>query len=179
MKFERLRACHINMLENMAFVVGGVLVGIMAKLPANFMHQMSLVILGSRIVYIISYASVTRSKWAPLRTVWFLISNLAVLAMYWKAGLVSLTVSFNSSSQTSALLRMTHLSEPSSRATGLMSQTHDERPSLALPSKAPVAVSWRCAKRSVPSLLVLSDPNQRRTATMIEPCWKTFCLCSL
>lgn len=88
LKFERLRACHNNMLENMSFLVGGILAGIMAQLPADFMHQMSLVILVSRAIYLISYTSVTSSRWAPLRTVWFLTSNLAVMAIYWKAGMI-------------------------------------------------------------------------------------------
>lgn len=98
------------MLENMAFLVGGVLAGIMAKLPADFMNRMSLVILGSRVIYIVSYVNVTRQKWAPLRTVWYMASNLAVLAMYWKAGMVGLVVSFKSNWNTSAFPRALALS---------------------------------------------------------------------
>ena len=71
-KFERCRAAHDNMMENMAFVVGGILSGVIAKLDADWMNQMCAVYLVSRILYTVSYVQISSFKWSPLRTVWFL-----------------------------------------------------------------------------------------------------------
>ena len=75
------------MLEGMAFLVGGVLAGIITKLPATFMHMMSVTILLSRVLYVLSYVYVSSSRWY-LRTVWYEVCVLAILAMYWRAGVV-------------------------------------------------------------------------------------------
>ena len=71
-KYERCRAAHDNMLENMAFVVGGILSGVVARLDANLMNTLCAVYLSSRVVYAISYINITSHKWATLRTLWYL-----------------------------------------------------------------------------------------------------------
>ena len=87
-KFERCRAAHDNMLENMAFVVGGILAGVICKLEAGWMNTMCGVCLASRVLYLLSYMSISSQKLSPLRTVWYLVSSIAIMAMYWKAGWV-------------------------------------------------------------------------------------------
>lgn len=87
-KFERCRAAHDNMLENMAFVVGGILAGVTCKLDTQWMNSMCAVILGSRILYLASYMQISSQQLSPLRTVWYLVASIAVLLMYWKAGWV-------------------------------------------------------------------------------------------
>ena len=74
------------MLENMAFVVGGILAGVMCKLDAQWMNMMCAVCLASRVPYLLSYILVSGQALSPLRTLWYLISSGAVFAMYWKAG---------------------------------------------------------------------------------------------
>jgi MAPEG family len=74
------------MLENMAYIVGGILAGVMCKLDASFMNKMSAVCLGSRVLYLFSYIHTSNQRLSPLRTVWYLSSSLAIMALYWKAG---------------------------------------------------------------------------------------------
>lgn len=71
-KYERCRAAHDNMLENMAFVVGGILSGVVARLDAGLMNTLCAGCLLSRVVYAISYVNISSHKWAPLRTLWYL-----------------------------------------------------------------------------------------------------------
>ena len=87
-KFERCRAAHDNMLENMAFVIGGILAGIMCKLDAGWMNTMSAICIGSRVLYVLSYVCTSSQSLSPLRTVWYLTSSIPILLMYWKAGMV-------------------------------------------------------------------------------------------
>ena len=85
-KFERCRAAHDNMLENMAFVVGGILSGVICKLDAGWMNTVSAVIVGTRVLYVLSYVQTSSLRWSYLRTIWYNVSAIAVMAMYWKAG---------------------------------------------------------------------------------------------
>jgi uncharacterized MAPEG superfamily protein len=85
-KYERCRAAHDNMLENMAFVIGGILSGVICKLDATWMNNMCAIYLLSRILYALSYIMTSSQRWSPLRTVWYLVGSIVVLAMYWKAG---------------------------------------------------------------------------------------------
>ncbi|ETN41673.1 uncharacterized protein HMPREF1541_03609 [Cyphellophora europaea CBS 101466] len=71
-RFERCRSAHENMLENMAFVVGGILSGVVTRLDAEWMNLMCGLYLVSRILYTISYVSIASAKWAPMRTAWYL-----------------------------------------------------------------------------------------------------------
>lgn len=87
-KFERCRAAHDNMLENMAFVIGGILAGIMCRLDAGWMNTMCAICLASRVVYVWTYVHTSSKSLSPLRTVWYLSASIPVLLMYWKAGLV-------------------------------------------------------------------------------------------
>lgn len=75
------------MLEGMALLVGGVLAGIVTKLPASFMHLMSAIVLLSRVLYVLSYVYASSARWY-LRTLWYEVCVLAILAMYWRAGVV-------------------------------------------------------------------------------------------
>lgn len=74
------------MLENMAFVVGGILSGVLCRLDAGWMNMMCAVLLAARLAYLICYMSISSQALSPLRTVWFLLANGPVLMMYWKAG---------------------------------------------------------------------------------------------
>ncbi len=85
-KFERCRAAHDNMLENMAFVVGGILAGVVCKLDARLMNVLSAICLASRILYIPTYIQTSNQKLSPLRTIWYLVSNIAIFVLYWKSG---------------------------------------------------------------------------------------------
>ena len=91
-KFERCRAAHDNMLESMAFIVGGILAGVMCKLDAEWMNIMCAVCIGSRVLYVLSYIHTSSQSLSPLRTVWYLASSIPVLLMYWKAGLVLMEI---------------------------------------------------------------------------------------
>lgn len=71
-RYERCRAAHDNMLENMAFVIGGILAGVMAKLDAGLMNTICGVYIASRIAYALSYINITSHKWATVRTFWYL-----------------------------------------------------------------------------------------------------------
>jgi uncharacterized MAPEG superfamily protein len=71
-KYERCRAAHDNMLENMAFMVGGILSGVIAKLDANLMNALCAVLLITRVIYAISYINITSHQWATMRTLWYL-----------------------------------------------------------------------------------------------------------
>lgn len=71
-RYERCRAAHDNMLENMAFVVGGILSGVIAKLDAGLMNLLCGIYIASRLAYAISYISIATHKWAPVRTFWYL-----------------------------------------------------------------------------------------------------------
>lgn len=71
-KYERCRAAHDNMFENMAFVVGGIITGIVGKLDATFMNRACAVYLLSRVLYTITYVSISSPRYATLRTLWYL-----------------------------------------------------------------------------------------------------------
>lgn len=71
-QYERCRAAHDNMLENMAFMVGGILSGVVTKLDADLMNVLCGIYLASRIVYTICYTNITSQRWASLRTLWYL-----------------------------------------------------------------------------------------------------------
>jgi uncharacterized MAPEG superfamily protein len=71
-KYERCRAAHDNMLENMAFVTAGILAGIVGTLDASFMNTACAVYLVSRVLHIISYVQISSHKFATLRTLWYL-----------------------------------------------------------------------------------------------------------
>lgn len=103
--YERSRAAHDNMFESMAFVVGGILTGVFGRLDAGFMNRMCGIYLVSRLLYTVSYIKVTTSRWAPLRTVWYMLvsltfhqensfltrlrlGNVVIMSMYWKVGMV-------------------------------------------------------------------------------------------
>ena len=58
------------MMENMAFVIGGILSGVFTKLDADWMNWMCMIYLGSRILYALSYMHTSSLTWSPLRTVW-------------------------------------------------------------------------------------------------------------
>jgi uncharacterized MAPEG superfamily protein len=85
-RFERSRAAHDNMLENMGLVVGGILAGVVCKLDAQWMNTMCAILLLARLAYIVSYVSISSQALSPMRTVWFLVAKGPVLMMYWKAG---------------------------------------------------------------------------------------------
>lgn len=70
-RYERCRAVHDNMLESMAFVIGGILAGVMAKLDAGLMNLLCGLYIASRIAYAISYINIASHKWATVRTLWF------------------------------------------------------------------------------------------------------------
>jgi uncharacterized MAPEG superfamily protein len=74
------------MLENMAFVVGGILAGVVCKLDARLMNVLSAICLASRILYIPTYIQTSNQKLSPLRTIWYLVSNIAIFVLYWKSG---------------------------------------------------------------------------------------------
>jgi uncharacterized MAPEG superfamily protein len=71
-QYERCRAAHDNMLENMAIVVGGILSGMIAKLDASLMNTLCSVYLVSRIIYTVSYITIASPKYAMTRTFWYL-----------------------------------------------------------------------------------------------------------
>jgi uncharacterized MAPEG superfamily protein len=71
-KYERCRAAHDNMLENMGAVVGGILSGVVTRLDADLMNTLSTVLLATRVVYLLCYINISSRKWATLRTLWFL-----------------------------------------------------------------------------------------------------------
>lgn len=71
-RYERCRAAHDNMLESMAFVIGGILAGIMAKLDAGLMNMLSGLYIATRVAYAMSYINIASHKWATLRTLWFM-----------------------------------------------------------------------------------------------------------
>lgn len=73
------------MLENMAFMVGAVLAGNMAKLDARWMNAMMGWYLASRVAYIFSYVQAESKKYAPLRTVFYLAGSIQLLAIYIRA----------------------------------------------------------------------------------------------
>lgn len=87
-KFERCRATHDNILENMPFIVGAFLAGIITKLDADWMNQMSVAYLASRILYAFSYVQVSSQKLAPTRTFFYLVGNVILMWIYIRAGKV-------------------------------------------------------------------------------------------
>ena len=74
------------MLENMGFVVGGILAGLICRLDANWMNTMCAICVGFRVLYVFSYIQISSQQLSPLRTLWFLFSSIPILLMYWKAG---------------------------------------------------------------------------------------------
>lgn len=62
-KYERCRAAHDNMFENMAFVVGGILSGVIGKLDPSFMNRACAVYLGSRVLYTITYVQISKPRY--------------------------------------------------------------------------------------------------------------------
>ena len=54
----------------MAFVVGGILSGVVTKLDADWMNMMCALYLGTRVLYTASYMQTSSQIWSPLRTVW-------------------------------------------------------------------------------------------------------------
>ena len=74
------------MMENMAFVVGAVLSGVMMKLDAGFMNRMLGLYMASRVLYIISYISTERQPLSYLRTIAYNAGIGILMTIYWKAG---------------------------------------------------------------------------------------------
>ncbi len=74
-----------DMLENMAFVVGAVLVGNMAKLGASYMNQMTAWYLASRVGYLIAYVQVEKEAYATIRTLFYNLGAMLLLIVYVKA----------------------------------------------------------------------------------------------
>lgn len=103
-EYERCRAAHSNMFENMGFVVGGILSGVVGKVDAGYMNRIAAVYLASRVLYTISYVKISSPKLAPLRTLWYMYAHplyqksrilmnsrvgmLAITTLYWKTGIV-------------------------------------------------------------------------------------------
>ena len=87
-KYERCRAAHSNMLENMAFVVGAVLAGNMAKLDAKFMNITMGVYSATRLGYLMAYVQTEKEEYSQLRTVFYLAGSVALTVIYWKAAQV-------------------------------------------------------------------------------------------
>lgn len=86
-KFERSRAAHNNMLENMGFMVGAVLAGCMVRLDANFMNAMTASYLVTRLLYTIAYVQIGRLKRSPIRTLLYFAGNVILITLYIQAGL--------------------------------------------------------------------------------------------
>lgn len=85
-KWERARAAHANMFDNSAFFVSAILAGIVTRCEASYMNRMAGWYLASRVAYVISYISVERGWLATLRTGWYMVGNVILFAIWWKAG---------------------------------------------------------------------------------------------
>lgn len=85
-KYERLRAAHNNMLENMSFFVGAVLAGAVMKLDAGFMNQSVAVYLGTRVAYLASYATNESQGWSRLRSVLYTAGIVVLSWIHIKSG---------------------------------------------------------------------------------------------
>ena len=78
--YERCRAAHSNMFENMAFVVGAVLAGNLAGLSGGFMNKMSVWYLASRIFYLLCYVNIGKQRYSWIRTAIF---NAGCFVLFW------------------------------------------------------------------------------------------------
>lgn len=85
-KYERLRAAHSNMLENMAFFIGAVLSGVITNLDADFMNRWLATYLATRVVYLLSYSTTEKWRWSLLRSVLYTAGGLVLGGIYVKAG---------------------------------------------------------------------------------------------
>ena len=86
-KYERLRAAHNNMMENMAFVVGAVLAGNMARLEPGWLNNMCGAYLMSRVLYVFSFAQTETLALSPLRTIWYSLGQIPLFWIYGRAGM--------------------------------------------------------------------------------------------
>lgn len=84
-KYERCRAAHANMMDNMAWVVGAVLAGNMIKLDATYMNSMMLLYLSSRAVYIVCYIQIERQGLSRLRSMVYTVGATLLFFIYVKA----------------------------------------------------------------------------------------------
>src|SRR5665213_929945 len=68
-KFERCRAAHNNMMENMAYFVGAVVAGNMVRLDAGFMNRSVLLYFATRAAYLFSYIQNESPQLSYLRSI--------------------------------------------------------------------------------------------------------------
>ena len=86
-KYERLRAAHNNMMENMAFYIGAVLAGVTARSSPSFLNTALSLYLASRVVYLGIYYSVDTRKLSFLRSAVYIVGCVNLTVIYVRAAL--------------------------------------------------------------------------------------------
>lgn len=82
---SRLNHAQTNSFEGLAIFIGAVLMALYAFVPISVINQLALVYLGSRLLFIISYAF----NWATFRSVSWVIGLMSCLMMFFFAFYVS------------------------------------------------------------------------------------------
>jgi uncharacterized MAPEG superfamily protein len=84
-KYERSRAAHNNMMENMAYVIGAVLAGNMVKLNAGFMNKSMALYFVTRMAYLVSYIQTEKLHLSHLRSMIYTTGVVVLSVIYFKA----------------------------------------------------------------------------------------------
>lgn len=78
-RVKRMEAAHANSVEHFPFMIGSVLLMLLAKMPASTINTFGAVYTLARIAYAVAYAMVETEKYSWLRTICWWTSNITCI----------------------------------------------------------------------------------------------------